>query len=796
MRQFKSLLWAYVTRSLLILSICTFAGVGPTAAFAQQGSTDTIPPTVFPPRSITISHTEAGGARPQDSQQLRDFLAGGKARDNLDPNPQRLTPQVGGVDVASNTLFLEGTTAVTFRFQDASGNVGQATANLTVLDLEDGDLFVGGKVADNGFGDIAVAGIYRVRGVQATVYCQSGSNADNWSLPTHVMVDSEGRVVFIAALIDGNTGLLRCSSLGAAPEKLAVFRHPVSYVYGQTNVPGIDPTPGYPDPFPTSSFQEFNGLHLETTDQVLINDDQQSGNPQISAGDSYVLSYSAPGLNSDPAGSLRYFPDSNQWLPGPSVGDVGHAQGEGGAPDMAFHAGATYVVNGGKLLRDKNGLNLSISGHAGGLSFNATLNVFGGTSELSQQLLTEPICGECGLPVHDLNAAQIDSGCNPNPPASSVLATGVFTGGLVTYDEYTGHGLVVGTGETGSGAPFLANLSEALLDKPGDPSQTFTNPGLGCAAEPEVYFTSVLPFFGQFGINGFSPLVSAPQGIVGVTGNGIALMAPGPSPVDEAFLINNQPWIFGAGLHSGLGAWPPRVSSGMSANVIIRIDSPVNVLLTGPDGKRIGVDANGQAVNDYGSDGFDSGAGEPRFFAINNPLPGAYSMQLIGTGNGPFAVHVYSNDLTVDAGSQVVTTGTASVGSSNTVALTLKQDGTVTMQSPCAVDATSAVAITRGGLRYNFSTARFAQGITITNPGTSAISGPVSLVLDNLSSNASLYSPAGSTGCAAPQSSPYITISAGNLAPGASASATLQFTDPTKSAITYNTRVLAGAGTR
>jgi uncharacterized cupredoxin-like copper-binding protein len=234
----------------------------------------------------------------------------------------------------------------------------------------------------------------------------------------------------------------------------------------------------------------------------------------------------------------------------------------------------------------------------------------------------------------------------------------------------------------------------------------------------------------------------------------------------------------------------------MSANVIIRIDSPVNVLVTGPDGKRIGVDANGQAINDFGSDGFDSGVGEPRFFAINNPVPGAYDMQLTGTGNGPYTIHVYSNDLTVDAGSQAVSTGTASTGSSSTLALTLQADGTVSFKSPCAVDATSSVAVTRGGIRYNFATGRFAQGVTITNMGTASIGGPVSLVVDNLSSNASLYSPTGSTGCAAPLGSPYVTVSTSDLAPGASASTTLQFTDPTKTAVTYNTRVLAGAGNR
>jgi hypothetical protein len=169
------------------------------------GVADTTPPQVFPPKDITISHTEPGGARAQDSKSLQDFLADGKARDGvtvtttanqpstINANPgTRLTPQVNGVDVTDSTLFPEGMTAVTFRFADAAGNIGIASANVTVLDLEDGDLFVGGKVADNGFGDVAVAGIFRVRGDQATVYCQSGSGHNFWNIPSHVRPGRSG----------------------------------------------------------------------------------------------------------------------------------------------------------------------------------------------------------------------------------------------------------------------------------------------------------------------------------------------------------------------------------------------------------------------------------------------------------------------------------------------------------------------------------------------------------------------------------------------------------------------------
>jgi hypothetical protein len=63
---------------------------------------------------------------------LAAFLAAGSAVDAVDPSPARLNPQVAGMDVSNSTLFPLGTTLVTFRFQDASGNIGSATASVTV----------------------------------------------------------------------------------------------------------------------------------------------------------------------------------------------------------------------------------------------------------------------------------------------------------------------------------------------------------------------------------------------------------------------------------------------------------------------------------------------------------------------------------------------------------------------------------------------------------------------------------------------------------------------------------------
>jgi hypothetical protein len=124
----------------------------------------------------------------------------------------------------------------------------------------------------------------------------------------------------------------------------------------------------------------------------------------------------------------------------------------------------------------------------------------------------------------------------------------------------------------------------------------------------------------------------------------------------------------------------------------------------------------------------------------------------------------------------------------------------LTPAGPCAQDVTSQVQITRTGFRYNHSTGLFSLIGSVTNTSGSPIPGPISLVVDNLSSNASLFGVSGDTLCAAPQGSPYINI--GNvgdgqsLAPGAAISGAINFIDPSLTGITYDLRVLAGPGGR
>jgi hypothetical protein len=82
--------------------------------------------------------------------------------------------------------------------------------------------------------------------------------------------------------------------------------------------------------------------------------------------------------------------------------------------------------------------------------------------------------------------------------------------------------------------------------------------------------------------------------------------------------------------------------------------------------------------------------------------------------------------------------------------------------------------------------------VRIQNTGSVAVPGPLYLVLDNLSSNATLDNAAGTTSVLAPLGSPYVLVSldGDSLAPGDSAVAQLDFSDPSLQPISYTSRVL------
>ena len=118
-------------------------------------------------------------------------------------------------------------------------------------------------------------------------------------------------------------------------------------------------------------------------------------------------------------------------------------------------------------------------------------------------------------------------------------------------------------------------------------------------------------------------------------------------------------------------------------------------------------------------------------------------------------------------------------------------------QVDAAIDAIASVpasvTVTRGGFVLDRRTGRFVQQVTLKNVGATTVSGSVAIALDSLSSNATLATSAGSTAATSPTGSPLAVVNVGGdnaLTPGESATVTLEFTNPTRAAITYTPRVL------
>jgi len=697
---------------------------------------------------------------------------------------------------------------------------GMASAN----DLQSGDLLIGAAVPF-GFGSLGNGAILLVRNGTVSVFCESPASANDPSYfadPVGVIADSQGRVVFLAEVGLGQTPfapgstLLRCDSVGATPEVLGYF--PSSNVV----LPGY-PLVAIPGVIDSGAVFQSNGgeaatasaLHLIGLHTVSLTD-LFAG---VTTQDAYSLVVDPQGIG---ATSIRYRATDQTWEADTQVISLPAGGIDVTQIDAISHSGATYSTNGGNILKAMDPVTLEASGTILGTSFTATLNLFGSANTFPPT----PVGGQSAM-EYNTAIPQAPSGCfPPAPPLDNSMptnATGTllipFVGsgfGSLLYDEFTGFGLIVTTEYGPSGGPWLTNISEDLLDNPGDPTQYFQDGFAGCVGVPFIPMSVPLPYFGvDPAPTGYAIGASASYKPASTVNGPVAVQfsstLPGGTQVIGLAAGTNAPIVVTgtqltnagfAGAHS-IGAYPNGVSAGITLTVILRVDSPVNILITDPNGKQLGVDSLGNPHNDFSgtlvnsitggsenfNNGFDSGPGEPRFFGIKNPVPGMYNVQSIGTGSGPYTVHVYSVNTGNAAGQAISVSGTAAVGSTGAESFTLDAAGDIAFT--CASNVSGTVGVTRSGYSYSIVTKRYAQTVTLTNNGASAIAGPISLALDDLSSDATLFNAVGTTACAVPAGSPYVQI-AGPLAPGASANVVLQFADPTKSGITYSTRVLAG----
>ena len=107
---------------------------------------------------------------------------------------------------------------------------------------------------------------------------------------------------------------------------------------------------------------------------------------------------------------------------------------------------------------------------------------------------------------------------------------------------------------------------------------------------------------------------------------------------------------------------------------------------------------------------------------------------------------------------------------------------------PPPVDVTAGVTVQRAGYTINRTTLQYNGTVSVTNISkTAAISGPVQLELSGLPTGVTLINKSGEH-----NGVPYITLSAGSLAPGATVTVPTQFGNPTKATITFTSTIYSG----
>ncbi len=124
--------------------------------------------------------------------------------------------------------------------------------------------------------------------------------------------------------------------------------------------------------------------------------------------------------------------------------------------------------------------------------------------------------------------------------------------------------------------------------------------------------------------------------------------------------------------------------------MFVRVLSPVDVMVTAPDGKRIGTDPETGEIHEEVPGAFYSGNDtDTEFLTIPQPLDGVYTVTTAGTGEGPYTVEttLIAQDATTGAVAESthIITGTARTGVQETAAFTVA-DGAVVDPTPPAED--------------------------------------------------------------------------------------------------------------
>jgi len=194
---------------------------------------------------------------------------------------------------------------------------------------------------------------------------------------------------------------------------------------------------------------------------------------------------------------------------------------------------------------------------------------------------------------------------------------------------------------------------------------------------------------------------------------------------------------------------------------------------------------------------------------INDPLPSGYvavsysgpgwtctgtnlitcNISQVVAGNGG-TFPALSLTVAVPANSPTSVTNTATVYGGGDPVHTTAANGASASDTVSVLTYTQITqfTITTVGPTYVRATKLYGVAVTITNTGTSSITGPIELCFNGLPNGLTISTSAGTS----PFNTPYLTIPS-SLAPGASTSVTALFSNPSNVLIPINVTVYSGA---
>lgn len=524
--------------------------------------------------------------------------------------------------------------------------------------LENGDILVGDRQGSSFWGFYGV--IWRIRdGDKQILLGEDPTNRVGFG-PTDFLIDSKNRLVFVATSghVTGNsndTGLFRANLETGEIELLHTFRYH----------PGPDEP--LPDAYPRGTISAYTclttGLHASRVLQVSIDDDVKDGVPQFRYAEAYNLS-AALTVSGEPARvyAFRYLADEGRLERGISMAPLPPSAC---GFDMAISGSDTWF---GKeswigVAEADASLNLRINAETdiGSAVLTAALRM-GGRTELVYDLHT--ILDDLDIENTSVKACGMTAEVPFNTGGTFHVLSGVKNIGFV------GDGLYATSVSGAAGVPWLIDIGSPY---------TFINPYI-CLPYRAVTHKSPVEFFSP----GWEATSTATRGDRILSTGALGLLS---RLKDGSFDVLADGFM----APSGVAPYPPEPPPTTGAMLVVRIDSPIDVLLTDRSGRRIGKTATGDAVNDFAEKGAvidPAGAGEPLFYAVMDPEPGTYSVSSVGTGNGPYTISVYSIHPSSEEAGVIQVKGTTTAGAEDSHDFTASDDLALTFVAPPLPDDT------------------------------------------------------------------------------------------------------------